>query len=499
MKKNTTLANTTKPFLIVSFTSFPKRIHLVPRVLQSLYSQTLQPDKILLYLAEEQFPNKEADLPDELLKDAKAGKFELRWCDDLGSHKKYFYAMQEFPNDIFILVDDDCIYHPDTIKSLYELHLENPTCIVTFITKMIMFDQNGKVKPYKDWLLIPTPSFPSMRLIGMGGNGILYPPHSLSQNVFDKKAILEHCNYKGVICGDDLWLKMHSILVGTKTVTSKNTTYHEPEIIDSSNTIIGNLSYDQLQHEQVLRFLLNKHGVNDTKTVEDILMEQEMEYQNSGICPEQEYINYSYADDVGSVLVNKLEKRKNNSNKGQDHDKHPLTKGFLIYLLRFANGAIARAGSPSSEKLLGDLREAFLSIPNITELSKNSFDIRAFLKHGELIMTKLAPSDSWESRFGHTIDYLQVLENWKTFFANNPDYRTKYKEKYMHFLLSIKKVVSKKSKKGFFLDEVAQLEKAFKENWKNVPVKDKTEVMLKDICNYVKKIISKKTDKKSNK
>ena len=79
----------------------------------------MKPDKILLWLAEEQFPGREADLPNNLVKDAVEDKFELRWCDDIGSHKKYFYAMQEFPDDIIVTVDDDMYYDTDMIRRLY--------------------------------------------------------------------------------------------------------------------------------------------------------------------------------------------------------------------------------------------------------------------------------------------------------------------------------------------------------------------------------------------
>ena len=99
--------NKNRPLLIVSFTSYPARIHAVPQVLESLYAQSMKPDRILLWLAEEQFPKREADLPPRLIDDIAAGKFELRWCDDIGSHKKYFYAMLEFPDDIVVIVDDD--------------------------------------------------------------------------------------------------------------------------------------------------------------------------------------------------------------------------------------------------------------------------------------------------------------------------------------------------------------------------------------------------------
>ena len=80
--------------MIVSLTSYPARMETIHQCLDSIYAQSMQPDKVVLWLAEEQFPNREKDLPDSLLEDLDAGKIEVFWCDDLGSHKKYFYTMQ---------------------------------------------------------------------------------------------------------------------------------------------------------------------------------------------------------------------------------------------------------------------------------------------------------------------------------------------------------------------------------------------------------------------
>ena len=56
-----------KANVVVSITSFPARIEGVPMVLETIYSQTRVPDRVVLWLGEEQFPGKEADLPEELI------------------------------------------------------------------------------------------------------------------------------------------------------------------------------------------------------------------------------------------------------------------------------------------------------------------------------------------------------------------------------------------------------------------------------------------------
>lgn len=45
--------------IIVSLTSFPGRIHLVHKTIQTILLQSVKPDLIELWLAKEQFPNLE--------------------------------------------------------------------------------------------------------------------------------------------------------------------------------------------------------------------------------------------------------------------------------------------------------------------------------------------------------------------------------------------------------------------------------------------------------
>ena len=53
--------------VIVSVTSYPARINEVVLAIKTIYRQTMLPDKVILWLGEEKFPNKFDDLPKELL------------------------------------------------------------------------------------------------------------------------------------------------------------------------------------------------------------------------------------------------------------------------------------------------------------------------------------------------------------------------------------------------------------------------------------------------
>ena len=94
--------------LIVSLTSFPARIELVWMTIASLMNQTMKPKKIILWLSEEQFQTEES-IPQTLLALRKRG-LEIRFCEDIKPHKKYFHTMQEYPDDIVVTVDDDIFY-----------------------------------------------------------------------------------------------------------------------------------------------------------------------------------------------------------------------------------------------------------------------------------------------------------------------------------------------------------------------------------------------------
>ena len=53
--------------IIVSLTSWPKRIGNVATVISSLLNQDVQPDIIQLNLSEDEFKNKEENLPEDLI------------------------------------------------------------------------------------------------------------------------------------------------------------------------------------------------------------------------------------------------------------------------------------------------------------------------------------------------------------------------------------------------------------------------------------------------
>lgn len=184
----------------VSLTSYKKRFSTLPLCLESLFAQTFSYDRIVLYLDKDENLN---DLPDEIKYFKDLGLKIIQVDDNLECHTKYFYAMNDYPDDLIITVDDDGIYNRHCLEKLYLSYQRYPNAISANRVHRICFNDKGILKPYLEWDFEYTSILePSMNLFATGVGGVLYPPHILPQLTFDKRLIKEFCLYT-----DDIWLK----------------------------------------------------------------------------------------------------------------------------------------------------------------------------------------------------------------------------------------------------------------------------------------------------
>lgn len=200
--------------LIVSLTSFPDRIGTVWITIATLLNQTQKPYKVLLWLADEQFPHRK--LPKSLLKLQKRG-LEICFCEDLKPHKKYFETMLAYPEYFVVTADDDVFYPENHIEQLWKGHERYPDAVVCHWSHRIGFDEKGEYKPYDKWE-DNAASEPAYKTLAVGCNGILYPPGSIPREAFVKEMITENTLFT-----DDLWLKCMEIRNGWKTVNCNET------------------------------------------------------------------------------------------------------------------------------------------------------------------------------------------------------------------------------------------------------------------------------------
>lgn len=239
--------------IIVSLTSYPPRFNNIYMCLKSLLCQSMKPDKIIVWFGSDTEETKLTEKMRELQRYGIEYRFDQN--HNLKPHKKYFYAMQEFPDDIVITVDDDSVYPPNTIASLYSSYLRHPNCVSARRVHKMTFN-NGILDTYDNWKKeYRGERTESSKLVAVGVGGVLYPPRCLPKETFDLKAIVDLC-----LGADDIWLKCMELLKGTKVVWVPCFFCHPPALGISSSLWQGNVG--QNQNDYYLQRVVNQYEID---------------------------------------------------------------------------------------------------------------------------------------------------------------------------------------------------------------------------------------------
>ena len=269
--------------IVVSLTSYPARMGSVHKAIESIYNQTMPPDEVVLWLSRQQFP--ECKVPCSLDYCIAKG-LKIRWVDDdIKPHKKYLFAMQEYPDDIVVTIDDDAIYPSTRIEELYRSHLRCPNAVVAARVHRMTFSADGAILPYAQWEKnsIRFINRPMYSLCAVGVGGVLYPPRCLPSGAYNVEAIKSVC-----LCADDIWLKFMEVVAGVPVVRADSENLSELTVAGSQETALWK--------------------TNCGKSANDIQLEKVSEYCNQefgGIRPlEYIYSHYSQEAQVGNELPN---------------------------------------------------------------------------------------------------------------------------------------------------------------------------------------------------
>ncbi len=193
--------------IVVSLTSFPRRINDVVYTIRSILMQCIKPNRIILWLAYSQFPNLEKDLPEKLLKLTKYG-LEIRWYSDIRSYKKFIPSLAEFPESIIVTTDDDIFYRRNWLKKLYDGYKSDRRTIWAHrVTKFVFENNHFQTIPggFDRW-----PNFSYLNKI-TGCGGVLYPPHIFDDEVLNEDAFRSLCR-----TNDDIWFWLMGVKNGIK-------------------------------------------------------------------------------------------------------------------------------------------------------------------------------------------------------------------------------------------------------------------------------------------
>ena len=190
--------------IIVSLTTYGKRIFDVNITIESLLNQTMPPNKIILWLAEDEFNEK--NIPFILKKQAERGVI-IDFCKDLKSYKKLIPTLEKYPNSIIITADDDIIYNCNMVENLYLEYLKNKNCIYACRAHFMTFDKNKNLLPYNQWKHNYQQQEESYLVFPTGAGGILYPPNCFHEDILKIDLFTKLAPY-----ADDIWFKTMTLL-----------------------------------------------------------------------------------------------------------------------------------------------------------------------------------------------------------------------------------------------------------------------------------------------
>lgn len=198
------MKNQRQPFIgnpesnvVVSLTSFPARIHYVWITVETLLQQEFKPWKVVLVLAEEEFPEKK--LPKRLIAQTERG-LEVLWTKrNSRSYKKLLPTRSSYPDAIIVTFDDDMYYEPWRLGQLVEASRIHPESVIGHRGREVTLSQTGLL-PYIKWKHA-MPLTPSHRTLLTGVGGVLYPPHLLDHDLLlDLDRAMRYCP-----TADDIW------------------------------------------------------------------------------------------------------------------------------------------------------------------------------------------------------------------------------------------------------------------------------------------------------
>lgn len=197
--------------IVVSLTTYGKRIYDVHLTIESIFQQTVHPNKLILWLDKAEF--NEDNIPNILKKQRERG-LTIAFCSNLKSYKKLIPTLKKHPDSVIITIDDDTIYPFDLLERLLKAYVVDKHSVYFTRGCKIKMDKRGNVLPYRQWDRLGNdesqdewPIAKELRegtplALPTGVGGVLYPPNCFHEDVMREDLFMSLCPN-----ADDLWFK----------------------------------------------------------------------------------------------------------------------------------------------------------------------------------------------------------------------------------------------------------------------------------------------------
>lgn len=245
--------------LIITLASIPRRLNTLHLVIASLMQQTILADQIVVWLPE----SCRDAVPQSLQRLQKRG-LTIRFCNEVGPHKKLVYALDAFPNSLLVTADDDILYPDSWLAELYETYLHDPTALASHRAHAMRRDATGKLCAYDEWHYTAQGNVgPSHALLPTNGAGTLFFPGALHEDVTDQalfQSLAPHA--------DDIWFKVMAFLNDTpvRKVSADSGLWLGNHILFGSGQLEGltHLNVEAKMNDSQLANVLRYYGITET-------------------------------------------------------------------------------------------------------------------------------------------------------------------------------------------------------------------------------------------
>ena len=245
--------------IIVSLTSHGERIYDVYLAIESIMQGSIKPNRILLWLSEDEFG--QVLLPKTLLLQKERG-LEVRFCKDVKSFTKLVPALAEFPDACIVTIDDDVMYEFDLLERMVHAHLMSPEAICACRMHKVKLKKNGQPASYLDWEQCVDSCDSSPRYFPTGVGGTLYPAHCLSQEVFNEGVFMSLCPF-----ADDVWFYAMGVINKTPFMKVRTPNprgyYYELPTAFTNALFLKNEDPEECRNDKQIEAVFNKYRIAD--------------------------------------------------------------------------------------------------------------------------------------------------------------------------------------------------------------------------------------------
>ena len=240
--------------VLVSLTSYGRRLDLVHLVVESIGVGTQRPGRLVLWVDSDSLSDI-TRLPKGLQRATRRG-LEVLQCENLGPHTKYAPVVEQLWSDhhsVLVTADDDVLYPPWWLAELLKLHADAPENVLCYRAHVIGLDAE-EISPYLEWQRARAADR-GAALFATGCSGVLYPSRMVTAL---QRAGRFHPASRST---DDIWLHWVALRNGIQVRQVRADPLQFLSVLGSSSTGLAQVNVQGAKNDEVIKTLYDATDV----------------------------------------------------------------------------------------------------------------------------------------------------------------------------------------------------------------------------------------------